>query len=389
MSTPPFTTLLSYRLFPLGRRARRIAPLGGRSNLPVVVDDGVAPLPLLAKPVFNRTVGQQEKDLGCGLKVEGLLARQKAVVHALGAAVEAKLAHLFFQLPLQLMESLPHFFGAFLPKLEVNGQLVQAIPIEAGLNGVGSFPRLPGNPSSFLLKCEDLNVGLGGRQGHHHVERHLSRPLQEPSRLFAPLAAKGRLEQNRPSRLAGKILQRNNMNKRKENQSEQRPHPRRLTLLKRSRKTARCRGTMLVELSLAVTLLLFVSLWVFRTNMQTIRPRNWAMVQAISDAYMTEHLARAESIDYNELLSATSPWPAFPDSNETSVTIGTLTNGRVFTGELVQTRQPSENNLASGGGTGDVDSNPARVESWIVQSHLTYEVGGRTYVKSRTTVRTR
>lgn len=146
---------------------------------------------------------------------------------------------------------------------------------------------------------------------------------------------------------------------------------------------------MLIELSLAVTLLLFVSLWVFRTNLQTIRPRNWAMVQAISDAYMTEHLARAESIDFNELLGGTSPWPLFPDTNSTSVTIGSLPNGSTITGNLVQTRQPADNNLATAGGMGDTTTNPARIESWLVQSHLTYTVGGRDYVKSRSTVRTR
>lgn len=146
---------------------------------------------------------------------------------------------------------------------------------------------------------------------------------------------------------------------------------------------------MLVELSLAVVLLLFVSLWVFRTNLQTIRPRNWAMVQAISDAYMTEHLARAEAIEYEVLLSAASPWPAYPNTTTTSVTIGTLPNNRVITGTLVQTRQPAENNLGSAGGTGTVTTNPARIESWLVQSHLTYVIGGRSYVKSRSTVRAR
>lgn len=146
---------------------------------------------------------------------------------------------------------------------------------------------------------------------------------------------------------------------------------------------------MLVELSLAVTLLLFVSLWAFRTNMQTLRPRNWAMVQAISDAYMTEHLARAESIEFDKLLSAASPWPALPNSDSQAVTIGTMPNGRVITGNLVRTRQPADTNLPTAGGTGDTTINPARVESWLVQSHLTYTIAGRTYVKSRSTVRTR
>lgn len=152
---------------------------------------------------------------------------------------------------------------------------------------------------------------------------------------------------------------------------------------------------MLVELSLAVTLLLFISLWAFRTNLQTIRPRNWAMVQAISDAYMTGPLAAAEAIDFNELLSSTSDWPTYPNSQTTNVTIGSLPLGdaaagvRVITGVLIQTKRPAPNNLPSAGGTGTVTTNPAQVESWLVQSHLTYSVGGRDYIKSRSTVRTR
>ena len=163
---------------------------------------------------------------------------------------------------------------------------------------------------------------------------------------------------------------------------------------------------MLVELSLAIVLLLFLSLWVFRTNVQTVSPRNWAMVQSITDAYMTGPLAQAESIDFNTLVDAGSPWPTYPNSTSTNVLVGTLPLdsdndgaadvdglgnliGRDISGTLVQTKQPAANNLASAGGTGTTLTNPARVESWLVQSHLTYTVGGRTYVKSRTTIRTR
>ena len=146
---------------------------------------------------------------------------------------------------------------------------------------------------------------------------------------------------------------------------------------------------MLVELSLAVTLLLFVSLWVFRTNLQTIRPRNWAMAQAISDAYMTEHLARAEAIDFEFLVGSHSPYPALPNSVTSNVVVGTLPGGGPINGTLIQTRKPAAENLPAAGGTGDTTTNPARVESWLVESHLTYNVGSRTYVKSRSTVRTR
>ena len=120
---------------------------------------------------------------------------------------------------------------------------------------------------------------------------------------------------------------------------------------------------MLVELSLAIVLLLFISLWAFRTNIQTVRPRNWAMVQTITDAYMTGPLARAESVDFNELLDdANTDWPTYPASNSTNVLIGTLPLdrdddgfsdvdasgnlvGRDITGTLVQTKVPADNNL--------------------------------------------
>ena len=165
---------------------------------------------------------------------------------------------------------------------------------------------------------------------------------------------------------------------------------------------------MLVELSLAVVLLLFISLWAFRTNIQTVRPRNWAMVQTITDAYMTGPLAQAESVDFNELLDATnSNWPTFPASRTTNnIILGSLPldldgdgdtdldgDGnpvvRNITGTLVQTKKPAPNNLSSNPTDAEIAGNPARVESWLVQNHLTYQVGSRTYVKSRSTVRTR
>lgn len=165
---------------------------------------------------------------------------------------------------------------------------------------------------------------------------------------------------------------------------------------------------MLVELSLAIVLLLFIAMWAFRTNIQTISPRNWAMVQTLTDAYMTGPLAQAESVDFSELLAdETTDWPTYPDSKTTNnIVIGVLPlgfdsegnpnldnegnpMGRAITGTLVQTKEPAADNLNAAGGTGTPLTNPARVESWLVQNHLTYTIGSRTYVKSRSTVRTR
>jgi hypothetical protein len=141
-----------------------------------------------------------------------------------------------------------------------------------------------------------------------------------------------------------------------------------------------------------MTILMFISLFVVRTNLQTIRPRNWTMIQALSDAYMTEHLAHAEAIPFDELVTTPdeeATWPVYPANNSNAVIIGQVPGGREITGRLIQTRQPAPNNLASAGGIGTTTTNLARVEAWLVQSHLTYNVGDRSYVKSRNTVRTR
>ena len=132
------------------------------------------------------------------------------------------------------------------------------------------------------------------------------------------------------------------------------------------------------------------------------------MVQALTDAYMTEHLAYAEAIDFTLLTSSvttadaeatitaalTSPWPVFPDQLRQDVTVGTLpipgnATGIPITGVLRQTRKPSPINLSTTPTAAELALNPAQIESWILESHLEYRIGNRTYVKSRSTVRTR
>ena len=48
---------------------------------------------------------------------------------------------------------------------------------------------------------------------------------------------------------------------------------------------------------------------------------------------------------------------------------------------------PDPGNYPIDGGTGTVDTNPAAMKVWRAQSVLTYQVGNRTYAKSRTVLR--
>lgn len=130
-----------------------------------------------------------------------------------------------------------------------------------------------------------------------------------------------------------------------------------------------------------------VSLVLLKGTMNILSPRQQTLIQNVSDAYLTYEKAYAQRIDFDELTGNSSPWPVYPAKAEESVTMGTLPGGRTLTGTVIRTRIPDTNNLPAYGGTGDSSSNPAGTRTWKLQSHLTYFISDREYVKSRTVVR--
>jgi hypothetical protein len=144
-----------------------------------------------------------------------------------------------------------------------------------------------------------------------------------------------------------------------------------------------------VETTIAMVALAVLSLLMFKATMNVLQPRQWSIVQQLSDSYLTYEVALGERLPYDELVGPTTPWPVFPDSTEEEVVIGTLPGGHEITGTVYRTRLADPNNLPLHEGTGTLVSNPTQMETWQVQSHLEYELGGHKYVKSRTIVRTR
>lgn len=148
------------------------------------------------------------------------------------------------------------------------------------------------------------------------------------------------------------------------------------------------RGSILVETVVAMVLLTSIGLVLFKGTLNVIAPRQWALSQNITDAYLTYEKAYAERLEFSEMTASASPWPTYPAKSEFGVTLGTLPGGRVLSGTIIRTRIPDSNNLSSYGGIGDEDSNPSEMQTWKLQSHLLYTIAGRDYVKSRTVVRT-
>jgi hypothetical protein len=144
---------------------------------------------------------------------------------------------------------------------------------------------------------------------------------------------------------------------------------------------------MLIELTLALALLSAIGLTVFKGSLDLMAPRQWVILQNLSDSYLTYEKAYAERISFEELTSPTSVWPIFPSKSTIEVNIGKIPGGHPITAKVIRTRIPDTNNLPVNGGSGTLTSNPAEMETWQLQSHLTYTIGDDEYVKSRTVVR--
>ena len=169
-------------------------------------------------------------------------------------------------------------------------------------------------------------------------------------------------------------------------------HPsRHCSVIRRQLKTGlsrALRGSVLIEATVALVVLSVASLMILKGTMNILAPRQWTMLQNVSDAYLTYEKAYAQRVSFDELTAASSPWPVYPAKSETAVTLGILPGGRTLSANVIRTRVPDANNFPAFGGTGTASTNPAEMQTWKLQSHITYSISGREYVKSRTIVRT-
>ena len=141
------------------------------------------------------------------------------------------------------------------------------------------------------------------------------------------------------------------------------------------------------EAGIAMGLLTFIGVILLKMSLNILAPRQWAVQQTITNSYMTYERALAERIPFDNLLDSDSPWPAYPSTASEEVEIGRLPGGRAIFGTIHRTRIPSDNNYPADGGSGTLDTNPAAMKVWKVQSIATYTIGGRNYAKSRTVLR--
>jgi hypothetical protein len=104
----------------------------------------------------------------------------------------------------------------------------------------------------------------------------------------------------------------------------------------------------------------------------------WTIMQTLTDAYLSREIALSNRIPIAELIGPQSTWPEFTSNSvfARTVTLGKLAGGQVVEGSLKRFR------------TSDAGFNSeTQIKAWRLHSVLSYNIGGREYVKSRSTLR--
>lgn len=144
---------------------------------------------------------------------------------------------------------------------------------------------------------------------------------------------------------------------------------------------------ILIEAMVTLSILTMIGLILLKISLNILHPRQWTLQQTITDAYLTYERSYAERIPFEQLVSEQSPWPASPQTQTTDVEIGRLPGNHPIFGKVIRTRIPADTNFPIDGGSGNPTINPASMKIWKAQSVLSYEIGGKDYLKSRTVIR--
>lgn len=167
------------------------------------------------------------------------------------------------------------------------------------------------------------------------------------------------------------------------------------------------KGSFLVESSVSLVLLVAVALVLVNASLNILQPRVWTMKQNLADAYLSQEVALANRADFDDITGGTSGWGGGAATTPVTVVLGkqpgfiagtdqgrdysgTLTRVRVVPLDLDGTAMSNAATAANFGGgttTGMLTLDDLGIRSYELQSHLSYVVDGRTYVKSRTIIR--
>lgn len=250
-----------------------------------------------------------------------------------------------------------------------------------------------GQQTFFRSDREEPQFGLISRCKNIKIQRMLACPRNQFSRRISPAQPKGRLDEF----LGGKTRSYRKKTAKQGEADESRLKAgdmpichkasfRSFRLSRKPRYGKTC-GFMLVEMTMSLSLLTVVGLILLKLSLNVIHPRQHTLQQVLTDSYLTYERSLAERTPFEDIVSNQSLWPMYPQLATEQVYIGKLPGGQSVYGDITRTRVPDSDNYPIDGGTGNLASNPAAMKIWRVQSILSYKISDRTYVKSRTVVR--
>jgi len=140
-------------------------------------------------------------------------------------------------------------------------------------------------------------------------------------------------------------------------------------------------GSMLIEMTVALGLLVGIAMFLLIGSLDVIKPRNWTIIQNMTDSYLTYEEAYAKRIPFDDLADNSSAWRTTAQTT-TNITIGKIYDGKEIKGTVKRILEEDPNN-------GNATNNPAQMETYTLYSVLTYKIGDKDYVKSRTIIRSR
>lgn len=341
----------------------------------VAVDQGESCVSLLAEQVLDFGVCEEEEESADGFLVEGEGPGGEIIVEGTLLLVGGEGSVFGRELSFEFVEPALDFGGTLIACVEVEGDFDEAPAKESSFDGASTGF---GDHAGGAFEADDPAVpGLCGKL-NADVEAVVVGPAQQALGRVTPLQAQWGVENGLPRQALGEEQQR---------QQGALRHGRRVNPVRLRNKPAARRGSALLEVTYAMTMLTALGLVLLKLAVNATTPRQWTLQNTVTDAYLTFERAWAERLPFAELVGDASPWPAFPESSEEEVELGRLPGGAALTGRVTRTRIPDPNNFPEDGGSGTLETNPARMRVWRFQSLVTYRIGGREYVKARTVVR--
>lgn len=348
----------------------------------VPVEQGKGGLAGLPELVLDRGVREQEEKPLHWLAVKRHGAGREVILDEPVLPVGRERAVFGGKFLLQLVELGLHRVRARLGIAVVDRQFEEPSAVEPSLQSLGSrIGQIPFSRGNL----QDAKRGLISGQRDVNIQGMSGSPINQLFRSIAPAQAEGWLQNSLATGPGSPEPQGEDGECQVPDGGE---HGGRLPFFRRSRKPAGVRrGSVLIETTIAMTMLSILGLALLKLSLNVTAPRQWTLQQTVTDAYMTFEKASAQRQSFDQLTSANSLWPVYPTMATTTVEMGRLPGGRVINGVVTRTRFADPNNLPSKGGTGTSLTNPASMEVWRFQSIIRYQVAGRSYLKSRTVVR--